>query len=145
MSSILSSIGQRLITTADLDRRITDLSQATTRRGDQVSLTGKNATIAATPILTAARNGIYRVALIVQVTTADAVSVATVTGTVGWTDRVGATTASTGAVAVAATGRGYLDQILQVQGDTNVTYAVTVTGAILTALFALEVRLERIG
>ena len=150
MSGGLPSLERRPIeplaaSVSSLERKVNDLAQATTRRGNTVTLTGQSATVAAANLITAARNAIYRATVIVQVTTADAVSAATVLATIGWTDRIGATTQATTALAVNATGRQTLHAVMEVQGNTAVTYATTVTGAIGAARYAIEVRLERIG
>ena len=127
------------------ERKLGEIAGATTRRGNAVTLTAQSATVATANFLTAARNAIYRATVIVQVTTADALSAATVLATIGWTDRIGATTAATTALAVNMTGRQTLHALMEVQGNTAVTYATTVAGAIGAARYALEVRLERIG
>jgi TRAP-type C4-dicarboxylate transport system permease small subunit len=128
-----------------LQRQVGEIVTATTRRGNSTTLTGQSASIAATNFLTAARNGIYRATVIVQDTTADALSAATVLATIGWTSRAGARTSATTALPVNVLGEQQKTIEMQVEPNTHITYATTVTGAILTARYAIEVRLERIG
>ena len=139
--------GRDPVTQAINDLRVAVAPVPSTRQrvGDSIQLTGQTASIATANLLTRARNAIYVATVFVQVTTADGASAATVLATIGWTDRVGATTAATTALAVATTGRQKLAVEMQVQSDTNITYATTVAGAIGGAVYAVEIKLERIA
>lgn len=136
---ITRSVEQQL---AVLQTTVNGLSSPTRRVGDSITLTGQTATIATTNIITSARNGIYRYSAVLQCTTADALA-GTITLTIGWTDRVGATTTTLTRL-LTVTGRNPGDLVLQVEGDTNITYAIGIAGIFGTAVYALELRLERI-
>ena len=140
---------QRLDQTATLiqtlQRRTALVPDSRLRVGDSIQLLAQTASISTANLITRARNGIYVATVFVQVTTADAGSAATVLATIGWTDRAAATTAATTALVVTAAGRQKLTVEMQVQPDTNITYASTVAGAIGTAAYALEIKLERVA
>jgi hypothetical protein len=125
----------------ELQRKVADLGSATTRRGDSISLTARTADIATTNLITAARNALYRVTAVLQCTTVDALATV-LTLTISWTDRVGATNDTVTRIQT-VTGRNALHTVLQVQGDTPITYAVAATTH-GNAIYAVEIRLERI-
>jgi hypothetical protein len=126
----------------DLQEDATALEGAPVPVGNQVIRTAQGADVSTTNIVTRAKSGIYEVRAVLQCTTADA-GAGTITLTIGWTDRVGATT-TTMALALTATGRNTASSVMQVAGDTNITYAVAITGAYGAALYALELRTLRI-
>lgn len=132
-------------TLRDLQRAVEPVPSTRQRVGDSIQLLGQSASIGTTNLITRARNGLYIATVFVQVATADGGSAATVLATIGWTDRAGATTRATTALAVAALGRQQLQVEMQIEGDTNITYATTVAGAIGAARYALEIKLERIA
>ena len=109
-----------------------------------ITLTSQTAAISTTNLVTLARTGFYRVMAIAQCTTADAGPL-TLTVTIGWTDRVGATTDTGLTRNLAAQGRSSRSYELQVTGDTHITYATSLSAAIGTAVYALEIRVERVG
>jgi len=124
----------------ELERRLAMIEQAGVRVGDLVSLTGQVANISSTKIITGARNGMYRVQVVAQCTTSAAVPALTIT--IGWTDRVGAATSSF-TRALNSTGQSQLLTVMQVQPDTDITYATS--GFSGSPVYALEVRLDRIA
>lgn len=127
----------------DLRAAVVTVPSTRQRVGDSIQLTGQTANISTTNLMTRARNGIYRVLAVLQCTTAD-VTAGTITLTIGWTDRVGATT-TTLAQLLTAVGRNEGDHTLQIAADTNITYALAVTGIYGTAAYAVEIKLERVA
>ena len=128
----------------DLRQAVSDNAPARIRVGDPVSKTGQVANLTTTNVITAAKNGIYRVIVVLQCTTGDATA-GMLTLTLGWTDRAGAATDAVLTRVLTATGRNSRSYELQVQGDTHITYAVAVTGIYATAAYAVEIKLERIA
>ena len=128
----------------DLQADVADLEGAAVPVGTSVGLTGQGAAISTTNLVARAKSGIYRVYAVLQCTTGD-VTAGTLALTIGWTDRVGATTDAVLTRLLTATGRNSRSYELQVAADTAVTYAVGITGIFATAVYALEVRTFRVS
>lgn len=105
-----------------------------------VDLTAQVATTGPTTMLAAGDHLQFSYYLVV--TTADALSVATIAVSVTVTDEVGAYTQTAVALAVTATNR-QVGVVPLRRASGNVTYTVTVTGAIGTAVYAFHATLER--
>jgi len=105
-----------------------------------VDLTAQVATTGPTTIASAGDHFVFSYSLFV--TTADGGSAATLTVTVNYTDDIGATVQTGAALAVTATNRQTGIWVIR-RASGNVTYTVTVTGAIGTAVFAFRATLER--
>lgn len=127
----------------DLREDVDALSGAPVPAGSTVTRTGQGAAITTENLVTRARSGIYRIYAILQTTTQDA-GAGTVTLTIGWTDRVGATTDANLTRVLTGTGRNSRSYEIEVQGDTNITFA-TSSAAFGTAVYALEIRAFRVA
>lgn len=105
-----------------------------------IDLTAQTATAGPTTIASAGAHFLFSYYLIV--TTADALSVATLQLTVSYTDDDGGATQSSASIAVSATNRDSGVFVIQ-RASGNVTYTVTLTGAIGSAQYALHATLQR--
>ena len=108
----------------------------------KVNRTAQVANIATTNLTNTTPAGEYRISYTLADTTAD-VTAGILTLTFGWTDDVGATTA-TATQALTALGRTSGTVTLYLASG-NITYGVTHTGIFGTSAYALRVRCEYIG
>jgi len=131
---------------AGLVRSVAALLNATRTVGNPVDLTGQTAAIGTTNLIQFAKGGPHRMTALLEITTAGGAD-RTVTVTLGWTDRVGATTLAPGTLnAASGAGTGRFRERLEVyaSGDTALTYATSVAGVLGSApVYALTVRTER--
>lgn len=130
----------------DLRADVDALEGAPVPAGSSVTRTGQTAAITTENLVTRAKSGIYRIYAVAQTTTADAAA-GTLTVTIGWTDRVGATTDTGLTRVLTGTGRDFRDILLQVAADTNITFATSAAGGtgFGTAAYALEIRTFRVS
>lgn len=106
----------------------------------RIALLLQTATLGPTTIASVGTQFLFSYTL--QITTADAGSAATVQVSIGYTDSIGATTQVGALVAVIATNRDRGSFVIM-RNTGNLTYTVTVTGAIGTAQFAFHATLQR--
>lgn len=110
---------------------------------DVVTLSNQSADITTTNFTNAGTAGLYRVAWVLEDTTAD-ITAGAVTLTVAWTDGVGATTATATQV-LTGTGRATGNYFLIQLASGNITYAVSHTGLFGSAKYALYTTCERLS
>ena len=133
-------------TVAALQRSLALLAGVTLRIGNPIDLTAQTLAISATNIGQFARAGMHRVSAVLEVTTGGG-SDRTVTVTIGWTDRVGATSKAVISVfSGATTDRTQARIEFRASGDTAITYTTSVAGTLGSApVYALTVRAERVA
>jgi hypothetical protein len=109
-----------------------------------VALDNQNASIATTTLHTPNAGAKFRLSWLVQVTITDVTG--TITLTLGWTDKIGATTKNVlNAQAMNATGRWNGTEIIEGVAGANITYATTIAGATGTGRYAVFVSVERLN
>jgi hypothetical protein len=113
------------------------------RVADVPALTGQTADVGSTAFAGGATPGVYRVSWYLECTTADGAA-GTVTAAIAFTDAVGATTVSSSALALTATGRTQGTAFIQLQSGT-INYSTTHTGGYGSSQYALFLCLERMS
>lgn len=125
---------------------IPDVVGTLTIIGASVALTAQSASIGATNIQVnggVAPAGLYRLSYYLVITTAG--TSGTVSATFGWSDLAAARTSGTGNItfgSLAAPATGSV--IIQANGVANITYLTTVTAAVGSPAYALNITLERL-
>lgn len=125
---------------------ITIAQDGTTPKKATVALTAQSASIGATNLQVdggVAPAGLYRLSYYLVTTTAG--TSGTVSATFGWSDIAAARTAGTGNITfgtLASPASGTV--IIQANGVANITYLTTVTAAVGSPVYALNITLERL-
>lgn len=108
----------------------------------RVDLTAQAAAVAFTNLSSGTPAGLYRVSYDLETTTASATETS-IQFQLGWTDHIGAVTATGAALSLAATGRDRGEIPLYLASG-NITYAASAVG-LTNARYALHVRAEYLG
>lgn len=103
-----------------------------------------NTDVSSTVLVHNPPGGLYRVEVVMFTTTNDALA-GTLSFDLAWTDLVGSTTGTPIAAHVlTATGRSTGSTLLHIASG-DITYSTTVTGIYSNAVYALEIRVVRLG